>query len=271
MEEHIRQCELIMRLRHYSPKTLRAYLGCLGKYQQFCGDTRSLRETRTLELFLQTVSLRNGAAQTLNLYLNALRFLFRHALKLPFPDSIKSAKRPSRLPAVLSKEEIERLLESTKNAKHRLLLGLTYGAGLRVSEVVRIRVRDLDINRKVLTIRQGKGNKDRLTIIPERLISALGSRTAGRAPGEFLFGSERGGRLTERTAQKVFSAALKKAGIVKAATFHSLRHSFATHLIEHGVNLRYIQELLGHRSVITTQRYTHVAQSDTHKIKSPLD
>ncbi|MDP3965053.1 MAG: tyrosine-type recombinase/integrase [bacterium] len=183
---------------------------------------------------------------------------------------IRTAKKPKSIPVVLSRKEIEAILSVTRNMKHRFILALAYGAGLRVSEVVALRVWDLDLRELTIHIKEAKGRKDRISVIPEKLVHGLHSMIEGR-PGEALvFGSERGGALATRTAQKIFENALKKAGITKDATFHSLRHSFATHLLENGVDVRYVQELLGHQSIRTTQQYTQVTNPKLKKIVSPL-
>lgn len=149
-------------------------------------------------------------------------------------------------------------------------MSLAYSAGLRVSEVVNLRVRDIDITEMTITVRQGKGMKDRLTVISPRILDSLHKFTAGKKGNDYLFESERGGKLTTSTAQLVFQQCLKKSGIQKEATFHSLRHSFATHLLENGTDVRYVQALLGHANIRTTQIYTHVTNPMIKNIKSPL-
>jgi len=184
--------------------------------------------------------------------------------------SFPYAKRHKRLPVVLSKNEIIRIIETIKNTKHKTLISLAYGAGLRVSEVINLRVKDIELDELSLIIRSGKGDKDRLTIIPEKILDSLHVIMAGKEPSDYLFESERGGKLTTRTAQMIFERALQKTSIAKDATFHSLRHSFATHLLENGVSVRYIQQLLGHASITTTQQYTRVTNPQLKNIRSPL-
>jgi site-specific recombinase XerD len=162
------------------------------------------------------------------------------------------------------------MLDVTKNTKHRLMLALAYGAGMRVSEVVALRVSDIDLHELTIHIKQAKGQKDRISVIPESWVDSLRTWAGAKAGHEFVFASDRGGILTTRTAQKIFEHALAKAGIQKSATFHSLRHSFATHLIENGVDIRYVQVLLGHNNIRTTQRYTHVTNPMLKNIQSPL-
>ncbi|MDQ0496779.1 tyrosine-type recombinase/integrase [Paenibacillus brasilensis] len=181
-------------------------------------------------------------------------------------------KKESKLPDVLSLNEVMRLLKAVKNPKHRAILYLTYTSGLRVSEVMRLRPEDCDRERKVLKVRQGKGRKDRQTLLSETAFAVVEQYIGAKQPENWLFPGQREGRhLTERSAQKVFEKALAEAGIRKQVSIHSLRHSFATHLLENGIDLRYIQELLGHQNVRTTERYIHVSKRDIGRIQSPLD
>jgi site-specific recombinase XerD len=172
---------------------------------------------------------------------------------------------------VLSKSEIEKIINSIDNKKHRLLISLSYGAGFRVSEAINLKIKDINLDELTIHIKDAKGNKDRITVFPEKLKSSLHELTDFRNNNDYVFASERGGKLTERSAQKIFENALKKSGVQKDAPFHSLRHSFATHLLENGVDVRYVQELLGHQNIRTTQLYTKVTNPNLKKIKSPLE
>ena len=171
---------------------------------------------------------------------------------------------------VLSRKEIKKIILKIKNKKHKLMIGFAYGAGLRISEVVSLRVGDVDLKKLTVHIKGGKGKKDRITIFSKKLVKELKKRVEDKTGEDWLFESERGGKLSIRTAQVVFSVALKQVGIKRPATFHSLRHSFATHLLENGVDIRYVQELLGHANIRTTQRYTKVTNPSLRNIKSPL-
>jgi len=259
-----------MKLRNYSPKTIAAYVHVFKDVYQYFH--RPLREVRPDEIknYLYAKQQKNLSSQTISLYSNALNFLYTQIYQQPHFIKLRHPKRSARLPEVLSREEIQQMIASTVNLKHRLILSLTYAAGLRVSEVVRLRVRDIDVGALTVMVRQGKGRKDRLTVFAETLRPALSSLVAGRLGADHIFISERGGPLTERTAQKIFESALRRSGIKKPATFHSLRHSFATHLLENGVDVRYVQELLGHQNIRTTQIYTKVTNPALKKIKSPL-
>lgn len=220
--------------------------------------------------FLLNKQNKNYSSQTINLYLNSIKFFYRDVLKNPRKIDLKFAKRSQKLPVVLSREEINKIIEALPNKKHKLLISLAYGAGLRVSEVINLKVKDINPEELTIHLKDAKGKKDRITIFPEKIKSDIINIMNGKDKNNFIFESERGGKLTERTAQKVFENALKKSGIQKDATFHSLRHSFATHLLENGVDVRYVQELLGHQNIRTTQLYTKVTNPSIKKIKSPL-
>lgn len=203
----------------------------------------------------------------------AIVFLYATTLKQREKVSdLPRMKRPSQLPIVLSHEEVARLLKVTHNLKHKALLMTAYSAGLRVGEVVRLKVSEIDSKRMTIRVTAGKGAKDRYTLLSETALTVLREYFRTFKPKGWLFpGEERDDHLAERSAQEIFKDAKKKAGILKPATFHTLRHSFATHLLEDGVDMRYIQELLGHGNIRTTERYTHVSESALGRIKSPMD
>lgn len=259
-----------LRLRNMSPRTVQSYLAALKSYFIYKGDDLVNVDVENIRRFILQKLERGAAAQTANLFLNAIKFFYRDVVRSTVSIDVRFAKTPSALPVVLSRREIERMLESIKNTKHKVLLSLAYGAGLRVSEAVHLRVKDVDLDEGIVHVKQSKGKKDRITLIPERLTHDLQQCIVGRDGNEYVFESQRGGCLTASTAQKVFAMACKKAGIQKDATFHSLRHSFATHLLENGTDVRYVQELLGHANIRTTQRYTRVTNPMLKNIRSPL-
>jgi site-specific recombinase XerD len=271
MRQYLEKTEREMRLRNYSPKTVKSYLGCLSDYLAATGNPPENIDIELIKNFLLAKQGRGYAPQTVNLYLNAIKFFYRDVLKNPQKIDLKFAKRNQRLPVVLSREEVGQIINIIKNTKHKLMLALAYGAGLRVSEVMNLCIRDVDLQELTIHIKQAKGKKDRLTVFPEKLKAEISTLIALCAPDDYVFRSERGGKLTERTAQVIFERALKEARVGKRATFHSLRHSFATHLLENGVDVRYVQELLGHQNIRTTQIYTHVTNPAIKNIKSPLD
>lgn len=205
------------------------------------------------------VGRREVSTSTLNIAINALKFYYGEVLKQGFVYDIKRPKKDKKLPVVLSQEEVTQIFSSVNNIKHKAILMLICSAGLRVSEVVKLRPEDVDTQRKLIHIRSAKGQKDRYTILSDVTMETLKIYIQTDTLKNRLFpGQKAGSHITTRTVQRIFEAAIKKAGINKDVSVHSLRHSFATHLLESGVDLRYIQELLGHKSSKTTERYIRI-------------
>ncbi|KKS34100.1 MAG: phage integrase family protein [Parcubacteria group bacterium GW2011_GWC2_42_12] len=271
LEELLKRIENELKLRNYSRKTIKSYLICLADYFRYIKNVVKDPDIGLIKRYLLEKQDRGQASQTINLYLNAIKYFYREIFKNNVPLDIKFAKTASKLPVVLSKKEIEKIIDSISNKKHMLLIALSYGAGFRVSEAINLKIKDVNLAELTIHLKGAKGNKDRLTIFPERVKAGLAEIMALRDKNDFVFASERGGHLTERSAQMVFENALKRCHINKEATFHSLRHSFATHLLENGVDVRYVQELLGHANIRTTQIYTKVTNPSLKKIKSPLE
>jgi integrase/recombinase XerD len=270
LKELLEKIENELKLRNYSRKTIKSYLGCLSDYFNSIKTVKKDPEVALIKRYLLEKQAKGQSPQTINLHLNAIKYFYRDIFKSSIPIEIKFSKTSKKLPVVLSRNEIERIIASIQNEKHSLLISLSYGAGLRVSETVNLRIRDINFDELIIHLKDAKGKKDRITIFPEKLKADLHELTALQHGNEFVFESERGGKLTERTAQKIFENALEKSGIQKNASFHSLRHSFATHLLENGVDVRYVQELLGHANIRTTQLYTKVTNPALKNIKSPL-
>lgn len=262
--------ETELRIRNYSPRTVKIYLHFLREYFGFLATQSDQHPEATVRSFLFSLEKKSASAQTRNLCLSALKFYYRHVMRIPARIEIRTAKRKQGLPVVLSREEIKRMLDATNNIKHRLMLALAYGAGLRVSEVVALKVQDIDVAEMTIHIKQAKGRKDRISVLPEKVIGDLSTFIAGKGKHDVIFHGEQGGQLTTRTVQKIFEQALARVGVIKHATFHSLRHSFATHLLENGVDVRYVQVLLGHQNIRTTQLYTQVTNPKLKQIHSPL-
>lgn len=264
-------------VRGYSPRTRTVYLGHLRRFLTWCGggEPRLPEDPpREGEAYILELIQRRGISRSYqNQVVSAIRFLCesvlgqsRMALRIPRP------RKEHRLPAVLSPEEVGRMLRKTRNLKHRALLMLLYSAGLRVGEVVRLTPPDLDEERGLMRVRGGKGRKDRYTLLARRAVEAVKLYWDAYPTDRWLFPGARPGRhLTTRSAQRIVKNAAEAAGIAKHVTAHTLRHSFATHLLEGGTNLRIIQDLLGHKSARTTQIYTHVARSELESVRSPLD
>jgi site-specific recombinase XerD len=260
-----------LKLRNFSPRTINSYTACLSAYFKYVKKVSNIPDIGLIRNFLLEKQGLGQSGQTINVYLQAIKYFYREIAQNTTSIDIKFARTASKLPIVLSRQEIDRMIDQTKNTKHRLIIALAYAGGLRVSEIINLKVKDIDLESLVLHIKGAKGNKDRITIISPSLIGDLQTILNGRYINDYVFTSDQGNKLTERTAQKIFGQALGRAKIQKEATFHSLRHSFATHLLENGVDVRYVQELLGHTNIRTTQIYTKVTNPILKNIKSPLN
>jgi site-specific recombinase XerD len=269
MEGITKKVENTLRLRNYSPKTRKAYIQYIKEYIAFAKKAGINKKGEAIEQFLLSLHEKKSA-QTANLALSSIKFLYGNVLKDPIKIDLKFAKRAKKLPVVLSKSEIEKIIGTTDNPKHKLMISLGYACGMRVSEVINLKVQDLAIEELTVHIKGAKGKKDRISVLPEKLSDDLRNMIAGKQSNDYLFASNRGGKLTTTSLQKLFRQSMQKAGIAKPATFHSLRHSFATHLLENGTDVRYVQALLGHANIRTTQVYTQVTNPMLKNIKSPL-
>ncbi len=262
-------------LRKYSQRTIKLYLYQNREFIEFSKKKLSEVSNADIKDYLyQLVNDKRVSTSTLNTAtaINALKFYYGEVLKRRFVYEIKRPRKDKKLPVVLSQGEVFQILSSVNNRKHKAILMLIYSAGLRVSEVVKLRPDDIDIQRKLIHIRSAKGRKDRYTMLSDVAIRTLMEYQKKYKPQGWLFsGQRKDTHITIRTVQKIFENVCKKTGVTKEVTVHSLRHSFTTHLLESGVDLRYIQELLGHKSSKTTEIYTHVSNRDIGKIKSPLD
>ncbi|HPN96128.1 MAG TPA: tyrosine-type recombinase/integrase [Candidatus Moranbacteria bacterium] len=269
-KDPVYQLKQEMKLRHFSPRTVESYLYYITAALKFANKNPRNINAQDLRNYLEKLVDDSKSASTLNTAYSALRFYFEKILRRRFFANIPRAKKPKKIPEVFTKEEIRKILGTILSVKHKLMMGLMYSSGLRVSEVVSVKVKNFDFDGKLLFIRGAKGAKDRTTILSEKIINVLRKYVKNKNADNYVFESDRGGKLTERTAQKVFAEALKNSGIKKCASCHSLRHSFATHLLEGGTDIRYIQTLLGHAKLETTQIYTKVANNNLQNIKSPL-
>jgi integrase/recombinase XerD len=259
--EKILQNEL--KLRGHSASTIKSYTYHTGRF------LRSGLEPK--QYLLHLINSRKSRA-TVRVAGSALRFYLKIIKKqepsfdlndLPIPKSSK------KLPNVLSKAEIMEMIMSTKNLNHRLVIQLAYSAGLRLGELINLKWEHIDFKRNLINVKHGKGGKDRITILSPKVKKALRNLTSEKKG--YVLISASGGRYSERTIQELVTKAAQKAGIKRRVTPHTLRHSFATHLLENGTGLRYIRDLLGHANMQTTLIYTHVSKCDLRKIRSPLD
>ena len=305
-----------MRVRHYSLRTERSYIAWIKRYIVFHGKRHPQEMGQAeIEAFLTHLAVeRHVAASTQNQALNAILFLYREVLgiELPWMEDVVRAKRPKRLPVVLSVQEVNQILAHMQGT-NRLLASLLYGSGLRLMEAMRLRVKDIDFNYRQIVVRDGKGQNDRVTPLPGRIEAELRAQidvvarqhaddvragygavylpdalsvkypnAARELAWQYVFpakslsrdprsGAVRRHHVSEKSLQRAVKHAVAKAGIHKKASCHTLRHSFATHLLERGSDIRTIQELLGHKNVQTTMIYTHVMQRGGQGVLSPLD
>jgi len=259
-----------LNLKGYSSKTIKNYLGYVDR---FLSDpkldlSKPLKEEGLRLFFLDLIKADKYSESTLSLISSALRFFYINVLNTP----IKSLglRRPSkRLPVIMSKKEVNKFLKAYKTYKGYLIASFLYGTGLRVSEVCNLTIRDLDFKQRIGTVRKGKGRKDRIFNIPESLIKDLKEYIKDHK-NLFVFPG-RNGKLSTRAVQRMIKRMSKRSNLHKKITPHTFRHSFATHLLDNGIDLRKIQELLGHSNLNTTQIYTHVSTEEIKKVKSPLD
>lgn len=271
----IDQLTLELTIRNYSPDTLRHYTYHLHKFFKFIDFSEVALTEDQVRAYLFDIRANSSLSLSyLNMAYSAIKFLFIYILK--FDWSIKAIPRPKTertLPQVLSIDEIVLLLRLTKNLKHRAMLSTTYSAGLRVSELIYLKKTDIHSFNMQIFVQQGKGRKDRYTLLAENNLELLRAYHLKYKPAsDFLFSNDLTGLpLTARTAQSIFKAALNRANIHRDLSIHSLRHSFATHLILQGVDIYYIQQLLGHSSIETTSIYLQVLNRNITGIKSPLD
>lgn len=264
-----------MRNRRYSESTIKNYVHSLGLFLRFTGDKDpKIITNEDLESFHKEYILaKKYSASFQSLVINAVKLYFSNRLHRKLePSKIERPKQPRLLPHVLSKEDVKAILQAHQNVKHRAMLSLIYACGLRRGELLGLRLIDIDSKRGLLRVNQGKGRKDRLVPISEKMLELLRAYYRFAKPKEYLFeGVHLGHPYSAKSLENVLKQAVKKAGLSQNPTLHWLRHSYATHLLESGTDLRYIQELLGHKSSKTTEIYTHVSIKSIQNIKSPFD
>lgn len=263
-----------LKVIRYSDSTQRTYYHMFRSFLCYVYPLPLHRVTRqhVMRHHFDLVHKKDVSRSYQNQSINAIKFYLEHVLKQDrqFFD-LERPKKQQRLPDVLSSEEVAGILKATHNLKHKTMLTTIYSAGLRMGELLNLRIGDIDSDRMRIWIREGKGCKDRLTTLSPHLLELLRAYYRHYRPKHYLFEGPQGNPYSGSSVRKVLAKAVKKAGIARAIKPHTLRHSFATHLLEQGTNLRYIQTLLGHTSAKTTEIYTHVSSKNLEEIKSPLD
>lgn len=265
--EPIETLQYELKLRGLSPLTLRNYTFFVQKFLEQSGKKPEELVQEDVKKYLGNM-FETKSKNTIMLAAAAINFFFKEVLKKEL-SKIPLPKKEKRLPEVLTKDEVLRLIDSADNLKSRLIISVLYSTGLRVSELVNLKISDLNLKEKTGWVRKGKGSKDRLFVTSESLAEELQEYISDKKENIYLFSKQK--PLTTRNIQKIIAGAKKRANINKKTTPHTLRHSFATHLLEQGIDIRTIQAMLGHASLSTTQVYTHISSDQLKKVKNPLD
>ena len=263
-----------MELKNLSPRTIKIYLCWMKQFTIHYGKSPDQLGDEEIRGYLYYLLKEKQASQaSMNQAYSALKFFYERTLQREWNGTkIPRSKQPKKLPVVLSQDEVQRIFSATKNLKHRAALMVIYSGGLRVGEAVKLKLSDIDRDRMSIRVRQGKGAKDRYTILGERALEVLQEYWHAYRPQDWLFpGKKKGNYLSVSSIQRAFRGSLTRACISKNASVHTLRHSFATHLLENGTDLYFIQRFLGHTSSKTTSVYIHIARRNIARIKSPID
>jgi len=270
-KDFLKKLEIELKISKNSNYTLRNYLNANSSLLDFIKKNPEEMTTTDVKSYMAE-KLSDKAPSSIILFLSAIKYAYLNILDEDITKKIKRPKRETKIPVVLTQEEVKKLLSVLKSRKSHLIISLIYACGMRVSEIVSFKIRDLNFEEEVGFIRNAKGKKDRIFNIPKVLVSALREQvTEQEKKKEVLLFNSYKGSLSSRNIQKIVKRAAKRAGIKKDVHPHTLRHSFATHLLEDGVDIRKIQELLGHSNLATTQIYTHISTKELKKISSPLD
>ena len=263
-----------LKRRRYSPNTISCYCSLFRDYINYYPDQEpeelTIEDITRYQYYL--INDRKVSASTQNQSVNAIKFYYEQVLGMErFSIDIDRPRKSHKLPTVLSKEQVQNIINAPENLKHKTMLTLVYSSGLRCGELLNLKLGDIDSSRMFLIVKDAKGNKDRITLLSETALELIREYVLEYHPKSWLFEGIRGKRYSSASLRAVFKRAVKKANTPKYVRLHDLRHSFATHLLENGTDLRYIQALLGHNSSKTTEIYTHVSNSHIGLIKSPLD
>jgi len=270
-DEFLDKLRIELKISKNSDYTIRNYLRANQDLLDFCNKQPDKLEEDDVKAYMAEKTS-DKSSSSIIVFLSSIRYAYSNILKNDITQGIRRPKRERKIPAVLTKEEVRNLFDKTPTKKSRLMLELIYACGFRVSELINLKVIDLNFNEMIGYVRQAKGKKDRIFNIPKFLTKKLEKQCKNQQENnqEFLFTGPNG-RLSDRNLQKIVRVVAKKAGINKEVSPHTLRHSFATHLLENGVDIRKIQELLGHADLSTTQIYTHISTEELKKIPSPID
>lgn len=264
----------MLKLKNYSENTISVYRNWFTLFLKNFPDKKpsTISKEEVMELLMRYKNSKVWSATGQNQLISSIKFFYEKVLNRAAETyDLPRAQKPFQLPAIFAEEEIKKIIVATENLKHRTMICLAYAGGLRVSEIVNLKLKDIDSKRMVITLCSAKGMKDRQTLLSVKLLELLRTYVKEYKPKVWLFEGQAGGQYSARSIQEVIQQAKKKAGVTKKGSIHALRHSFATHLLEGGTDLLSIKELLGHNSLRTTMLYTHVSKKHLSKIQSPLD
>lgn len=270
-DQLIKEFKRHLERRRYSKHTIKSYVHHIRRYHDFAGTSENLDDDQIIAYIDYLSGSKSVSSSYQNLALNALKLYMKIIQKRRMPNLGLRPRKEKKLPVILSEQEVALIIRNINNTKHKAIISLIYSAGLRVSEAVNIKRSDFDLHRNIIRIRQAKGKKDRIVPLSKCVLQQLKMYVAEYHPKTWLFEGQKGGQYSIRSIQQLFHDACNRAHIHKHATVHSLRHSYATHLLEKGTDLRIIQELLGHSSSKTTEIYTHVSTAMISNIPSPFD
>ena len=273
---HLLKFKTILELKRYSPNTIRTYLSFMELFIEFYSlsdnHLEKLEDKDVITSVIQLVKTKNYSSSSQKQLIGALNLFFKELFKRQIDFSIiYPVRRENYLPQILSKSEIKLILDNTKNIKHKAILATIYGMGLRISEALNLQINDIDSKRMLVYIKNTKGNKDRVVMLPESLLELLRKYFKVSRPKVYLFEGHNSKKYSASSVRKILKMSLTKSKIKKPATVHTLRHTFATHLLENGTDIRTIQELLGHKDLNTTMIYTHVIKKNARQVTSPVD
>ncbi|MBI2663487.1 tyrosine-type recombinase/integrase [Candidatus Woesearchaeota archaeon] len=266
----LKKLETELKLRGFSERTIGAYVLHNKKFLEYIKKTPEEVNEQDIKDYIGYLISQSNAPRSLALKKAALKFLYDEILKKEIVN-FKTPKIPKNIPSVMTKEEIKKLIDSAGSYKTKMIIKFLYSSGLRLSELISLKINDLELKEKMGWVRKGKGSKDRMFILSDSIVKELTEYLTTLNKGEVYLFPGRKGLLSSRNIQKIIENAARRAGIKKKVTPHKLRHSFATHLLEAGIDIRYIQSLLGHASIATTEIYTHVSKEKIKAIKNPLD
>jgi site-specific recombinase XerD len=270
IEKFVKQLEI----ENYAQQTVKSYSSALNLFLEYMENLKAdkVGDKEIQDYLHYCATKKQYSFSAMKHVIATIRYLYIKVLNKPIPQALNiDLRKPHKLPVVLSKEEIQKIIKVTKNIKHKAILLLVYSAGLRLGELLNLKLSDIDSAAMKIFIRQGKGKKDRYVMLSHNALQLLREYYKSYRPQKYVFEGQKGGKYSPKSVQTLFKLALIKSGITKKATVHTLRHSFATHLLDEGTDIRFIQELLGHKRLETTQIYTHVSSYSINKIISPAE